>query len=109
MASSVLSERAFSAAGITISKRRNRLDADIAEALQCLKSFINQDLMTRDVISIEDEEQDLDYVDEQPVNQDSTLIKVVGAGDDLSWGALGSDDSEGILVASGHDTDIVVE
>ena len=38
MASSVSSERAFSAAGITISKRRNRLNGDIAEAVQCLKS-----------------------------------------------------------------------
>ncbi|KAJ8503453.1 hypothetical protein ONZ45_g10852 [Pleurotus djamor] len=37
MASSVSSERAFSAAGITLSKRRNRLKADIVEALQFLK------------------------------------------------------------------------
>ncbi|KIJ32661.1 hypothetical protein M422DRAFT_101438, partial [Sphaerobolus stellatus SS14] len=37
MASSVSSERAFSAAGITISKRRNRLNGDIVEALQTLK------------------------------------------------------------------------
>ena len=64
MASSVSSERAFSSAGITISKRRNRLDADIVEALQCLKSFIAQDLMVRDVVSITDEEQDLDFADE---------------------------------------------
>ncbi|GBE78345.1 hypothetical protein SCP_0112300 [Sparassis crispa] len=33
MASSVLSECAFSSAGITISKRHNRLNADIVEAL----------------------------------------------------------------------------
>ncbi|PCH40503.1 hypothetical protein WOLCODRAFT_57295, partial [Wolfiporia cocos MD-104 SS10] len=37
MASSVSSERAFSSAGITISKRRNHLKADIVEALQLLK------------------------------------------------------------------------
>ncbi|KDR72396.1 hypothetical protein GALMADRAFT_38445, partial [Galerina marginata CBS 339.88] len=37
MASSVSSERAFSAAEITISKRRDRLRADIIEALQFLK------------------------------------------------------------------------
>ncbi|OJA08859.1 hypothetical protein AZE42_01727, partial [Rhizopogon vesiculosus] len=36
MATSVSSERAFSSAGITISKRGNRLKADIVEALQCL-------------------------------------------------------------------------
>ncbi|KIJ48977.1 hypothetical protein M422DRAFT_103461, partial [Sphaerobolus stellatus SS14] len=36
-ASSVSSERAFSAAGITISKRCNCLKGDIVEALQVLK------------------------------------------------------------------------
>ena len=35
MASSVSSERAFSSAGITISKHRNRLKKDIVEAIQC--------------------------------------------------------------------------
>jgi len=39
MVSSVASERAFSSAGITISNRRNRLDSDIVEALQGLKSL----------------------------------------------------------------------
>jgi hypothetical protein len=37
MASSVSSERAFSSAGLTITKRRNRLKGDIVEALQVLK------------------------------------------------------------------------
>ena len=60
MASSVSSERAFSSAGITISKRRNRLDADIIEALQGLKSLIQQDLMVRVATTVADEEQDLD-------------------------------------------------
>ena len=40
MASSVSSEWAFSSAGITISKHRNQLKADIVEALQCLKCLI---------------------------------------------------------------------
>ena len=84
MASSVSSERAFSAAGITICKQRNCLDADIVESLQCLKSFILQDLMVRDVVSIAEEEQDLDDVDGQLVNQDTTAIEVVDAGDELS-------------------------
>ncbi|KAJ7615811.1 hypothetical protein FB45DRAFT_757400, partial [Roridomyces roridus] len=35
----------FSSAGITITKRRNRLKADIVEALQCLKCFILHDLL----------------------------------------------------------------
>ncbi|EIM79845.1 uncharacterized protein STEHIDRAFT_25324, partial [Stereum hirsutum FP-91666 SS1] len=37
MASSVSSERAFSSAGLTITKLRNRLQGDIVEALQVLK------------------------------------------------------------------------
>jgi len=45
MSTSVSSERAFSAAGITISKRRNRLRGDIVEALQFLKSFYRCDLL----------------------------------------------------------------
>lgn len=106
MASSVSSEHAFSSAGITISKQCNCLDADIIEALQCLKSFIGQDLMVRDVVSIANEEQDLDNVDEQPVNQDSTAIEVVEGGKDLSWGAPVSDDGESILVAAGWGMDI---
>lgn len=47
MASSVSSERAFSSAGITISKRRNRLKGDIVEALQGLKCMIRHDLLFR--------------------------------------------------------------
>ena len=47
MASSVSSERAFSSAGITISKRRNRLKGDIVEALQFLKCLIRRDLVFR--------------------------------------------------------------
>jgi hypothetical protein len=48
MASSVSSERAFSSAGITISKRRNRLKGDIVEALQFMKCFYKQDLLFRE-------------------------------------------------------------
>ena len=57
MASSVSSERAFSSAGITISKRRSRLKGDIVEALQCLKCMIHKNLIFRldPAISIADE------------------------------------------------------
>ena len=57
MASSVSSERAFSSAGITISKRCNRLKGDIVEALQCLKCMIHKNLIFRfdPTISIADE------------------------------------------------------
>jgi hypothetical protein len=47
MASSVSSERAFSSAGITISKHRNRLKGDIVKALQCLKCLIHRNLIFR--------------------------------------------------------------
>lgn len=45
MASSVSSEQAFSAAGITIAKCRNALKADILEALQVMKCLLNSDLI----------------------------------------------------------------
>jgi hypothetical protein len=60
MASSVSSERAFSSAGITISKRRNRLKKDIVEALQCLKCMFHNDLIFRKVEMIVDEEKEMD-------------------------------------------------
>ncbi|EJF57594.1 hypothetical protein DICSQDRAFT_44166, partial [Dichomitus squalens LYAD-421 SS1] len=44
MASLISSERAFSSAGITTSKRRSQLKGDIVEALQGLKCLIRQDL-----------------------------------------------------------------
>ena len=100
MASSVSSERAFSLAGITISKRRNCLDADIVEALQCLKSFIAQDLMASDMVSITDEEQDLDFADEQPANQDITTLEVVDANEEIYWGA-DRDDDDSVVEATG--------
>jgi len=94
MASSVSSERAFSSAGITICKRRNRLKGDIVEALQCLKSFIHQDLMARDIVTIAEEEAELDYADEQHANQDHSATEVVGHqwGDDLSVDGSSDDD-----------------
>ncbi|EPQ52013.1 hypothetical protein GLOTRDRAFT_27069, partial [Gloeophyllum trabeum ATCC 11539] len=47
MASSVSSEWAFSGAGITLTKRRNRLKADIVEVLQGLKCAMRHDLLIR--------------------------------------------------------------
>ncbi|KAG6914152.1 hypothetical protein DXG01_002077 [Tephrocybe rancida] len=65
MASSVSSERAFSSAGITISKRRNRLKGDIVEALQCLKCMYHNHLIFREVATCADEEINLDDIDEE--------------------------------------------
>ena len=45
MASSVSSKRAFSSAGITISKHCNCLKGDIVEALQCSKCMIHKNLI----------------------------------------------------------------
>ena len=60
MASSVSSERTFSSAGITLSKRRNRLQADIVEALQFMKCIFRHDLIFREVQTVEEEEGILD-------------------------------------------------
>ena len=62
MASSVSSERAFSSAGITISKRRNRLKGDIVESLQSLKCVIREELLFREIpvgaSELEDDDED---------------------------------------------------
>ena len=96
MASSVSSESAFSAAGITISKRQNRLEGDIVEALQCLKSFIHQDIIFREVISATQEEEDLDLADEDPANHEAEASEVVCDGEDWTWDKLveGLEDEE---------------
>ncbi|KAF5338272.1 hypothetical protein D9611_014615 [Ephemerocybe angulata] len=79
MASSVSSERAFSAAGILISKRRNSLKADIVEALSILKSFLDHDMIFRDqdVTSawefeneVEEDDSDPLWVDEDASDND---------------------------------------
>lgn len=62
MASSVSSERTFSAAGITISKRHNRLKEDIVEALQCLKCLYHEDLIFREVTTSADMEAEMDLI-----------------------------------------------
>jgi hypothetical protein len=48
MASSVSSERAFSAAALTITKRHNRLKGDVVEAIQVLHMLYNCGLMFRE-------------------------------------------------------------
>lgn len=83
MASSVSSERAFSAAGITISKRRNALKADIVEALQVLKSLIRSDLIFREPDptgswelenEVEDDDRDPEWVDEDDDSDDEIVV-----------------------------------
>ena len=83
MASSVSSERAFSAAGITISKRRNRLQGDIVEALECIKCLIHRDLLFREVLNMEQVEKDLeDLVIDEEVGQSGDAVS---QGENFSW------------------------
>ena len=63
MASSVSSEHAFSSAGITLSKRHNRLKGDIVEALQCLKCMFHNDLIFWEVVAATEEEAELEDLD----------------------------------------------
>ncbi len=77
MASSVSSESAFSGAGITITKCRNRLEGDIVEALQCLKALIHQDNLFREYTTAGEEEARLDLEDEEPANQEAHTYDVV--------------------------------
>jgi len=94
MASSVLSERAFSSVGITISKRCSRLKLDIVEALQFMKCIYCQDLLFREELStaLEAEEsfEDLD----DPVR---------GVEDEKGWDSLVGDlqDDEGFQDVDG--------
>ena len=94
MASSVSSERAFSAAGITISKRRNRLKADIVEALQCLKCMYTNDLIFRKVTLLDAEEGELDGdVELLPLpNSDGGALGDVDDGK-FTWDTLLDEDS----------------
>ena len=95
MASSVSSERAFLSARIMISKRCNCLDADIVEALQCLKSFIHEDIMVREFTTVAEKEEDMDYLEEQLANQDLTTSEAVRwDDDDLSIGQLSEADND---------------
>lgn len=99
MASSVSSERAFSAAGITISKRRNRLKGDIVEALECLKCMFHNDIIFRDVPISEEVEAELDGMD--TLDEEKDFVETVEEAESFSWDQLladedDDDDGEGI-------------
>ena len=102
MASSVSSEHAFSSAGITISKRRNRLKGDIVEALQCLKCIYHEDLIFRDVelsVDVEGEMENTEYFD-----QDQSTAEACNSAAEFTWDTLIVDDDED----NGNDDDIVI-
>ena len=99
MASSVSSERAFSSAGITISKRRNRLKPDVVEALQCLKFMIKRDLFFRFDPSIAaDEMQEEEEEEEAALGLDSEVSDKNGKSWDEMWIVDNDNDEvEGVL------------
>jgi hypothetical protein len=67
MASSVSSERAFSSAALTITKRRNRLKEDVVEALQVMKCLLRHDLVFR--------EPGPSSLTEEPAEEDDELLE----------------------------------
>jgi hAT family C-terminal dimerisation region len=97
MASSVSSERTFSSAGITITKRRNQLKPDIVEAVQFLKCTYHCDLLFREEPSTQFEVESESGDVEEGV-EDNT--------DKAGWDGMVEDlvDNEGFL---DHDEDDV--
>ncbi len=91
MASLVLSERAFLSAGITISKRRNRLLGDIVEALQFLKCLLRKDLIFRELQpstileeefdKVLEDDGDPEWEDEEPMKGWDELFITVDSND----------------------------
>ena len=82
MASSVSSERAFSSAGLTITKRHNWLKADIVEALQFLKCAIRTEFLfweevstwTEEELEVEDDNGDPEWEDVKEKGWDRILL-----------------------------------
>jgi hypothetical protein len=83
MASSVSSERAFSSAGITISKHRNRLKKDIVEALQCLKCMYHNNLIFRDVTTASEEVKDMEQEPLLYMDVDINVMEDASGWDDM--------------------------
>ncbi|KAG6846029.1 hypothetical protein H0H87_011077, partial [Tephrocybe sp. NHM501043] len=89
MASSVSSERAFSSAGITISKRRNRLKGDIVEAIQFIKCAASHNILYREEV-LPSTEEDLLQADDG----DSEWEDISEAGWDKKLGINDEDESD---------------
>ncbi len=94
MASSVPSEAAgFSSAGVTITKRRNRLKGDVVEALQVLKGAYREDffptylsMALEEKLAAEEEEE------EKLINEVDAEAKELELDDDCKLDANVSDD-----------------
>ena len=95
MASSMSSERAFSAAGIMISKRRNRLQGDIVEAIEVNKSLKHRNLLFREVLDMEQVEKELEnHVIDEEIGQSAEAVSL---GDRFSWDSISGDDVDSEL------------
>ena len=96
MASSVSSERAFSAAGITISKRRNRLQGDIVEAVEVIKCLLHHDLIFREVLNMAHVEKELEDL---LIDEELGLYAVaVLQADEFTWDSLIDDDEDAQII-----------
>ena len=93
MASSVSSECAFSSAGITVSKRHNRLKGDIVEALQCMKMVYRGDLLFREVPLTKELEKDLEDLEPYVPGEEDDWEDMDG-GEEFTWDSLVIDDCE---------------
>ena len=92
MGSSVSSERAFSSAGITISKRRNRLKGDVVEALQFIKCLLRKELIYREpqpssileqvLEGVPEDDEDPEWVDDDPAGWNEPFIDVESENED---------------------------
>ena len=92
MASSVSSERAFSSAGITISKRHNRLKGDLVEVLQCMKCIYHNGLLFREVQVSSEIEKELDG--DEVIDVDMDADEVLQEADGFSWDNIIVDDDD---------------
>lgn len=91
MASSVSSERAFSSAGIMISKGRNRLKVDIVEALQVLKVAYHQNVIFCEAPILTELEIEMDNA-EEVCDEDEHFSETVAISNSFSWDQLVVDD-----------------
>lgn len=91
MASSVSSKRAFSLAGITISKRCNRLKGDVVEAIECIKCLIHNDLVFRDVPTLEQLTEELEGME---IDGEGESAPVTANSEPFSWDSMLAEDEE---------------
>ena len=66
--------------------RRNRLQGDIVEALECIKCLIYQDILFREVLNVAQEEKELeDDVIDQELGKATDAVSIA---DKFSWDTL---------------------